>query len=159
MRAASLARCQRPRFCHSNLHLHCSNSACLEPLTDITIALSELTDRVIAYRVIAKIEREGPMAGGKFFALIDELKASEERLDALAEPLLKKLALTENAAVIAVEAKHATIDAAADYIKRMNGVTEKLAEGKQTNGGPTLPIGSAMPLASDEQAASDTATS
>jgi hypothetical protein len=90
-----------------------------------------------------------PMAGGKFFALIDELKASEERLDALAEPLLEKLAHTEAAAKVAVEAKHATIDAAADYIKRMSGITEKLGEG--SNGGPTLPGASAALSQSDEQ--------
>lgn len=85
------------------------------------------------------------MAGGKFFALIDEIKASEERLDALAEPLLEKLATTEAAAKRAVEAKHATIDAAADYIKRMSAATSELSEGEGGNGGPTLQAGSAEP--------------
>ena len=87
-----------------------------------------------------------PMAGGKFFALIDEIKASEERLDALAEPLLEKLVTTEAAAKRAVEAKHATIDAAADYIRRMSAATDELAkEGEGGNGGPTLLAGSAEP--------------
>lgn len=84
--------------------------------------------------------KEYPMAGGKFFALIDELAASEQRLDKLAEPLLQKLAATEGAAAVAVDAKHAQLDAAADYIKRMSGVTERL--GEAGNGGPILPAGS-----------------
>lgn len=59
MRAASLSRCKRPDFCFPNLHLYCGNNACLEPLPDITVELSGLTDRVIAYRVITQMEREG----------------------------------------------------------------------------------------------------
>lgn len=81
-----------------------------------------------------------PMAGGKFFALIDEMAASENRLDALAEPLLEKMAASEKLAGQAVEAKHAKLDAAIDYIKRMDGVAEKL--GEDGNGGPKLPAGS-----------------
>lgn len=91
------------------------------------------------------------MAGGKFFALIDEIRASEDRLDKLAEPLLEKLATTEAAAARAVEAKHATIDAANDYIKRMGAVASELGEGG--NGGPSLPGASSArsDTSSDEQ--------
>ena len=84
------------------------------------------------------------MAGGKFFALIDEIKASEERLDKLAEPLLAKLVTTEAAAKRAVEAKSATIDAAADYIRRMEMATTELGDG--SNQGPTLEDASSAPL-------------
>jgi hypothetical protein len=76
------------------------------------------------------------MAGGKFFALVDEMKASEDRLDRLAEPLFQKLADSEKMAARAVDAKHAKLDAAMDYIKRMDDVTEKLEEGD--NGGPKV---------------------
>lgn len=77
------------------------------------------------------------MAGGKFFALIDEMAASEDRLDKLAEPLLEKMHNSEKLAARAVETKHAKLDAALDYIKRMDDVSEKLGEGD--NGGPKLP--------------------
>lgn len=77
------------------------------------------------------------MAGGKFFALIDEMAASEDRLDKLAEPLLEKMHNSEKLAARAVETKHAKLDAALDYIKRMDEVSEKLGEGD--NGGPKLP--------------------
>lgn len=63
--------------------------------------------------------------------------------------MLEKLAHTEEAAKRAVETKHATIDAAADYINRMNAVTSEL--GETGNGGPTLPGGSAEHSPSDEQ--------
>ena len=75
------------------------------------------------------------MAGGKFFALIDELKASEQRLDALAEPLLEKIAESEKLAARAVDSKIAKIDAAIDYIKRMDEVSGTL----EGNGGLKLP--------------------
>lgn len=78
-----------------------------------------------------------PMAGGKFFALIDEMKASEQRLDALAEPLLEKMATAEKEAAVAVESRHATLDAARDYIRRMQHTSDALGDGG--NGGPSLP--------------------
>lgn len=86
-----------------------------------------------------------PMAGGKFFALVDEMAASEERLDALAEPLLEKMHTSEKLAATAVEAKHAKLDAAIDYIKRLDGTVEKL--GEDGNGGPKLPKAGADPEA------------
>lgn len=87
------------------------------------------------YRSIAEFKRYD-MAGGKFFALIDESKASEERLDRLAEPLLEKMAAAEKLAGQAVETKHAKLDAVIDYIKRMDAVSTELGEGG--NGGPTV---------------------
>lgn len=90
------------------------------------------------------------MAGGKFFALIDEMAASEDRLDKLAEPLLEKMHNSEKLAARAVETKHAKLDAALDYIKRMDDVTEKLGEGD--NGGPKLPTDE------DEKSADSTAS-
>lgn len=92
------------------------------------------------------------MAGGKFFALIDEMTASEARLDKMAQPLLEKMAKSELLAARAVEAKHAKYDAAIDYIKRMDGVTEQLGDGD--NGGPKLKTssgGQTEPPATDEQ--------
>lgn len=90
------------------------------------------------------------MAGGKFFALIDELDASEQRLDALAEPLLAKLVDTEKRASAAVEGRLAKLEAAQDYIKRMTGVVERLEDKKADNGGPTLGASAGSPSPSTE---------
>lgn len=76
-----------------------------------------------------------PKAGGKFFALIDEIAASERRLDAAAEPLLAEMAETERLATQAVEARRAQNKAAQDYILRMRGAAEELSG---DNGGPPL---------------------
>ena len=76
-----------------------------------------------------------PKAGGKFFALVDEIAASERRLDAVAEPLLAEMAETERLATQAVEARRAQNKAAQDYIKKMRSATDELSDG---NGGPPL---------------------
>ena len=79
------------------------------------------------------------MAGGKFFALVDEIKQSEARLDEMAEPLLKRLAETEERAKRAVEARHTRLDAAADFLARLEGHVDALeAANAVSNGGPIL---------------------
>jgi hypothetical protein len=82
----------------------------------------------------------GKKSGGIFFSLIDEIEASERRLDEAAAPLLQKMQETEALAKGAVETRLDRLDAAQDYIKRIQDVTEKLTEG---NGGPSLEGGSA----------------
>lgn len=112
-----------------------------DPFTSyIERAIPRIRSAQIVARAIvdARLQQKGEqMAGGKFFALIDEMAASEERLDALAEPLLEKMANSEKMATKAVESKHAKLDAAMDYIKRMDAVSETLWDGG--NGGPKLP--------------------
>lgn len=85
-----------------------------------------------------------PKAGGLFFALVDELAASERRLDAIAAPLLEEVRQTEAMAAMAVDARRAKLAAARDYIDRIRGETVKLEEeGAATNGGPTVADGAA----------------
>lgn len=106
--------------------------------------LDRAADRIAAARIVARAiidgrQRAKRMAGGEFFALIDEMDGSEHRLDALAKPVLEKLALLEGRATIAIQGKHAKLDAAIDYVDRMETTTKKLEEGaKATNGGPTV---------------------
>jgi hypothetical protein len=80
-------------------------------------------------------------SGGVFFSLIDEIEASERRLDEAAAPLLQKMQETEALAKGAVGMRLDRLDAAQDYIKRIQDVTDKLTEGN--NGGPPLVGGSA----------------
>lgn len=82
-----------------------------------------------------------PPAGGLFFALVDELAASERRLDAIAAPLLDEVNQTEKLAALAVEGRRAKLAAAREYIDRIRGETAKLEEGAATNGGPTVADG------------------
>lgn len=114
---------------------------------DLKAQITALTQRVASARVIAQAlvakEKEQPMAGGKFFALIDEIAQSEERLDKLAEPLLNRLPQLEERAKRAIEGKHAKLDAAADYLERLEGKIEQMED----NGGPPLSDGSSAPSA------------
>jgi hypothetical protein len=122
----------------------------------VMVYIERAVPRIKSAQIIAKAlidarlqQKGGSMAGGKFFALIDEMAASEQRLDALAEPLLEKMAESEKLAARAVESKSAKIDAAIDYIKRMDEVSESLGD----NGGPKLPEDSKeSPQSSDSEA-------
>lgn len=86
---------------------------------------------------------------GEFFALTDELGASERRLDDMAKPILEKTAELEKRAEKVIALKHARLDASLDYIDRLDkGIasleaTEKATE-KPTNGGPPIKEGSAV---------------
>lgn len=81
-------------------------------------------------------------AGGVFFSLIDEMEASERRLDEAAAPLLAEMQEAEKEATVAIEGRRAKVAAGRDYIKRMHAVTDELKEG-EGNGGPSLTGGSA----------------
>ncbi len=86
------------------------------------------------------------MPGGKFFSLIDELAASERRLDEAAEPLFKEMEETERQATEAVEARRAKLAAARDYIDRMRKATDAMNKSDEgDNGGPKLPGSGEVP--------------
>lgn len=123
---------------------------------DLKTQIDRLTVRITLARIVAKVihdgrQREKRMAGGEFFALIDEMDGSERRLDALAKPVLEKLALLEKRATTAIEGKQAKLDAAIDYVARMDSATQKLEQnGKPNNGGPIVPGSEVSPLPSTD---------
>jgi hypothetical protein len=125
------------------------------PVTPAGAKLEKHLTRAIAeFGTARQLEIKGqPMttakkSGGVFFSLIYEIEASERRLDEAAAPLLQKMQETEALAKGAVGTRLDRLDAAQDYIKRIQDVTDKLAEG---NGGPSLVEGSAeSPTPSDQ---------
>lgn len=126
---------------------------------DIKTQLDRKADQIASATVVAKAiidgrQKEKAMPGDKFFALMDEMTLSQERLDALAEPLLERLAPLEERARRVVEAKHATISAQEDYLDRLEGKVKKAedATAKATNGGPTVQGSADSPKPSSEPA-------
>jgi hypothetical protein len=90
-----------------------------------------------------------PKSGGLFFSLIDEIEASERRLDAQAEPLLREMQETEALAARAIETRRDKLATTRDYIKRVHGIADELSEG---NGGPPLDGAASSPTPSDSSA-------
>ncbi len=122
--------------------------------------LPETTDRIASAAVIAKSIVEGrqsrkrDMAGGKFFALLDEESQSDARLDGLAEDLMARRAALEQRAKRAIETKHDRLGAAEQYLDRLEGKVAELEKSNEnTNGGPTVEGSAGSPPPSSDATA------
>jgi hypothetical protein len=111
------------------------------------VTTDAITGEIAAAELRVSLERERirnlgrGMAGDKFFALVDELDSADRQLDDMAEPLHRKLQGVLARASRAVDVRHARLDAASDYIARLDGVVEKIEQGNAgigANKGPTV---------------------
>lgn len=98
--------------------------------------------------------KERPMAGGKFFALLDEESSSDARLDELAEGLLRRRAALEERATRAIDTKHNRLGAAEAYLDRFEGKVKELEDSNKAagNGGPTVEGSGELPKPSNAAA-------
>ena len=106
---------------------------------DFKTRIDLAADRIAAQADLwmAAIQKEKRMAGGKFFALLDEESQSDQRLDDLAEGLMARRQALEARAKKAIETKQDQLGAAEYYLDRLEGKIKEL-EDSATNGGPTL---------------------
>lgn len=113
-------------------------------MTDFKSRLDRAADIIAAAADISKAimderQKGKRMAGDKFFALLDDEKQSDNRLDELALGLMAHRAELEARAKKAIDTKHDRLGAAALYLDRMEGKVEALeASNAKGNGGPTV---------------------
>lgn len=106
---------------------------------DISTELSELTDRVTAYRVVAKMEKEGRAVSltGKMAALTeraqDFTKATETVLDGISE----KIAAAEKKRDEAAAKHHGYYDTIIAGVDESVQVIDRLSNGPLPEGGGT----------------------
>lgn len=111
----------------------------------------EKLDRFLAGVIAEQKGQRMPKAGAKFFALVDEIEASERRLDDHADVLLESMRATEELAQRAIQTRVDQQQVMRDYINRVQGVTGQLAGG---NNGPPLG-GDSSPPSPEKQSGDD----